>query len=47
MDDDLIAVNRAIHDFLVPLAGGEINQDSASMVWEPGGPWQEAAADRA
>ncbi len=44
---DLGAVNRAIHDFLVPLAGGKITQDSASMVWEPGGPWQEAAADGA
>lgn len=24
MEDDLVAVNRAIHDFLVPLASGEI-----------------------
>ncbi len=47
VEDDLVAVNRAIRDFLVPLAGGEITQGPASMVWEPGGPWQEAAADGA
>lgn len=47
VEADLVAVNRAIHDFLVPLAGGEINHGSASMVWEPCGPWLEAKAELA
>jgi hypothetical protein len=47
LEDDFVTVNRAIHDFLVPLAGGERGQGPKCMVWEPGGPWQEAEADGA
>jgi hypothetical protein len=40
VEDDLVAANRAVHNFLVPLAGGERGQVPATMVWEPGGPWR-------
>jgi hypothetical protein len=45
VEDDLVAVNRASHDFLVPLSGGEITGGSTPIAWEPGGPWLEAKAD--
>ena len=47
VEDDFVAVTGAIHDFLVPLVGGETGQGPASIVWVPGGPWQEAKADGA